>query len=111
MRARHRATRGRARSSGERFTPHKIVLTAAAVGTAGVIAMVMNDLAGASVTQSETDSPATTNPGHNQAPAPASAGTPRPALRPATTWYPDWSTTGSGPSSGTKCDPMALRWC
>ncbi|MBE1465270.1 hypothetical protein H4W33_004282 [Kibdelosporangium phytohabitans] len=111
MRARHRATRERSRPSGGRVTPHKIVLTAAAVGTASAIAMVMNDLAGASVTQSETHSTATTNLGHSQAPAPASAGTPRPVLRPATTWYSDWSTSGSGSSSGTKCDPMALRWC
>jgi hypothetical protein len=86
-----------------------VVLTVAGVVTATVAATLMNGLAGASETKNETNS-GTGGQGQIQAPATAGAGTPRPAIRPATTWYSDWSSFGSG-SSGTNCDPMALRWC
>ena len=109
MRARHRATRGRSRAMSERLDTRIIVLTATGIATATVAATLMNGLAGAAETKNETNSGNTTILGRDQAPAPASAGTPQPAIRPATTWYSDWSSFGSGSSSGTKCDPMALR--
>jgi hypothetical protein len=85
-----------------------MVLTAAGMLTATAAATLMNGFAGASETKNETNSGLT--PGQIQAPATAGAGIPQPAIRPATTWYSDWSSFGSG-SSGTNCDPMALRWC
>jgi hypothetical protein len=91
-----------------RVEPRMIVLTVAGVITATAAATLMNGFAGASETKNETNS-GTGVPGP-QAPATAAAGIPQPAVRPATTWYSDWSSFGSG-SSGTNCDPMALRWC
>ncbi|SMC85183.1 hypothetical protein SAMN05661093_02041 [Kibdelosporangium aridum] len=88
------------------------MLTAAGIATATVAATLMHGLAGAAETKNETNSDTTTILGRNQAPAPASAGAPQPAIRPATTWYSDWSSFGSGSASGTTCVPMTLHlWC
>ena len=93
MRARHRAARKVGRPSVE-----FIALTVAGLATAFVAATVMTDFAGAS---------APADRGQNQSPVTGRAGDPQP-VRPATSWYSDWSSWGS---SGTNCDPMALRWC
>jgi hypothetical protein len=79
-----------------------VVLTAAGMVTATVAAALLTGLAGATED--------TTSTGLDQTPAQADTGSPQPAVRPATTWYSDWSTRGSS-ASGMNCDPMALRWC
>jgi hypothetical protein len=87
-----------------------IVLAAAGLTTATVVATLLNGFAGASETKNETNS-GTGAAGQISVPATAGTGTAQPAVRPATTWYSDWSSVGSG-SSGTSCDdPMALRLC
>jgi hypothetical protein len=103
MRARHRAPRRRSRRVGERGSPRMglIALVLAGAATASVAAALLTGMAGAS--QEETAST-----GQNQSPAEGRPGVPQPVTRPATTWYSDWSSWGS---SGTNCDPMALRWC
>jgi hypothetical protein len=107
MRARHRAPRRRARTVGEHGSPRLglVALSLSGVAVATLAAALMSGFAGAA----ETSSADTTNdPGQNQSPAEGRPGIPQPAVRPATTWYSDWSSWGS---SGTNCDPMALRWC
>jgi hypothetical protein len=100
MRARHRAPRRRPRKVGERGPRVGLIaLSAAGLATATVAATLMTGFAGASETATST--------GQNQSPATGRAGVPQP-VRPATTWYSEWSSWGS---SGTNCDPMALRWC
>ncbi|MFC5109910.1 hypothetical protein [Kibdelosporangium philippinense] len=112
MRARHRATRQRSRAIGGHLDSRMIMLTAAGIATATVAATVMHGFAGAAETKNETNSDTTTILGHGQTPAPASTGTPHPAPRPAATWYSEWSLSGSGSASGTKCVPMTLHlWC
>jgi hypothetical protein len=97
MRARHRAPRRRARTVGD---PHVGLIALGVVGlaTATVAATLMTGFAGASESA---------NQGQNQSPVTGRPGIPQP-VRPATSWYSDWSSWGS---SGTNCDPMALRWC
>src|SRR4051812_32026202 len=100
MRARHRAPRRRPLTVGGRGSPGVglIVLSVAGLATATVAALLLSGLAGATETA---------NPGLHTGPATGRTGLPQP-VRPASSWYSDWSSWGS---SGTNCDPMALRWC
>ncbi|MET0134996.1 MAG: hypothetical protein ABW215_15560 [Kibdelosporangium sp.] len=90
-----------------------IALTVAGLATATLAATLMTGFAGATQGTSAQDgkTPGTTTAtGQNQAPAAAEAGRQQAPVRPATTWYSDWSTWGSG-AGGSACDPMALTWC
>jgi|1185.fasta_scaffold1305181_2 hypothetical protein len=96
MHARHRAPRRRTRTVSR---PRVGLIALGVVGVA--TATAVTGLAGASESANQVrDSAVQTDRGRP-------VGVPQPA-RPATGWYSDWSSWGSG---GTYCEPMALRWC